>query len=66
MKTQYEQIGRLLTRKSGCTSMDIISAAGTVSPHSRIAEMKRSGWSVRKVKVAGRNFHRYYGTAPQA
>lgn len=64
--TQYSRIARLLTRRRGCTSMDIISAVGTVSPHSRISEMKRAGWDVRKVKVPGRSFHRYYGTAPKA
>jgi hypothetical protein len=44
MKTsQYERIGKLLTRKTGATAMDIASVAGTVSPHSRLAEMKARG-----------------------
>lgn len=65
MKSQYEVIGSLLARRKGCTSMDIIRVAGTVSPHSRLAELKARGWSVRSVQVPGRSHRRYYGTAPR-
>jgi hypothetical protein len=67
MKTsQYERIGKLLTRKTGATAMDIASVAGTVSPHSRLAEMKRAGWRIWREAIAGRAYGRYFGKGPGA
>jgi hypothetical protein len=66
MKTsQYERIGKLLTRKKGATAMDIASVAGTVSPHSRLAEMKARGWHITRKTVHGRNYGVYFGVKPQ-
>ncbi len=61
---QTERIEKLLTRKSGATAMDIAMAAGTVCPHKRLSELKARGWSIRREQVKGRNFGRYFGTAP--
>jgi hypothetical protein len=64
--TQYSRIAKLLTRKSGATAMEIASVAGTVSPHSRLAEMKRAGWQIVREALEGKNYGRYRGTEPQA
>jgi hypothetical protein len=65
MKTsQYERIGKLLTRKTGATAMDIASVAGTVSPHSRLAEMKARGWHVTRRQVPGKSYGTYHGVKP--
>lgn len=67
MKTsQYQRIARLLTRKSGATAMDIASVAGTVSPHSRLSEMKAAGWRIWREAIKGRNYGRYFGVRPLA
>jgi hypothetical protein len=63
-QSQYDRIERLLTRKRGATAMDIAMAAGTVCPHKRLSELKARGWTIRREQVQGRNFGRYYGTAP--
>lgn len=63
--TQYAAIGKLLQRKNGATAMAIAQVAGTVSPHSRLAEMKRRGWRIWREEIAGRNFGRYFGNAPK-
>jgi len=64
MKTQYDRIARLLTRRSGCTAMDIIREAGTVSPNSRMAEMKARGWQIERKAIKGQNYGKYHGVKP--
>lgn len=64
MKTQYDRIGRLLTRKCGCTAMEIIREAGTVSPNSRLAEMKERGWDIVRKAIPGKTYGRYFGKRP--
>ena len=61
---QCKRLEQLLQRKSGATSMEIIAAIKTVSPHSRMTELKNKGWVIRRVPVRGRNYGRYYGTPP--
>ena len=63
--TQYERIGRLLTRKRGATALEIIQAAGTVSPNSRLAEMKRRGWRIVRKQIDGKSYGTYHGVKPQ-
>lgn len=65
MKSQYDRLERLLTRKTGATAMDIVQAVGTVCPHKRLSEMKARGWTITREQVKGRNFGRYYGIKPQ-
>ena len=64
MKSQYDRLERLLTRKTGATAMDIVQAVGTVCPHKRLSEMKARGWTITREQVKGRNFGRYFGKAP--
>lgn len=66
MKTQCEQLGKMLTRKNGATPFEIIVAIGTVCPHKRMADLKANGWTITKKKVPGNTYHRYFGKAPQA
>ncbi len=62
--TQPDRIAKLLQRRNGCTAMDIITAAGTVSPHRRLTDLKNRGWIIVRKPVAGANYGRYYGVAP--
>ena len=57
--TQYDQLAKLLTRKRGATSLEIIQGAGTVSPHSRLAEMKARGWTITRKALAGKAYGAY-------
>ena len=63
MKTQLQRLEKLLLK--GCTSMDIIRVCRTTTPSRRIADLREKGWDVRKVKVSGKNYHRFYGKAPK-
>ena len=63
MKTQLQRLEKLLLK--GCTSMDIIKKCGTVSPSRRLSDMRYDGWTITKVKVAGKNYHMFYGKAPK-
>lgn len=62
--TQTDRIAKLLQRRNGCTSMEIITMAGTVAPHRRLFELKQRGWIIVRKPVAGANYGRYYGVAP--
>lgn len=63
--TQYTRIATLLTRKRGVTALEIITGAGTVCPHKRLAEMKARGWVITRRQVAGKTYGRYFGVPPQ-
>lgn len=63
--TQYQTLARLLLRKRGATSMEIVNVCGTVSPHRRLADMKQRGWTITKRRVTGKKYHAYFGTAPK-
>jgi hypothetical protein len=65
MQTQTQRIGKLLQRKRGATSMEIIAAGPTVSPHRRLYELKRQGWHIWRVQVPGERYGRYHGTPPE-
>ena len=62
--SQPDRIAKLLTRRNGCTAMDIITIAGTCSPHRRLADLKERGWIIVRKPVAGANYGRYFGVAP--
>lgn len=62
-RTQHDRLAALLKR--GTTSMEMIRVAGTVSPHSRLAEMKARGWVITRRQVAGKTYGRYFGVPPQ-
>lgn len=63
--TQHQKLAKLLTRKRGCTSVDIVAVLPSVSPHRRLTDMKQQGWTILKRKGDGRLIT-YFGTAPKA
>lgn len=63
MKTQLQLLEKLLLK--GCTSMDIIRVCRTTTPSRRIADLRDKGWTITKVKVAGKNYHMFFGKAPK-
>jgi hypothetical protein len=63
--TQCAILEKLLRRKAGVTSLEIIQKCGTVAPHRRLADLKAKGWRITRKPVPGRNYGTYYGTAPQ-
>jgi hypothetical protein len=65
-KTQYDAIGRLLSRKKGATTRELIEASGSVCPWKRMQEMRKRGWFIAWVPVEGKNYGKYHGVAPQA
>ena len=64
MKTQYDRIARLLTRRRGATAMEVSQEAGTVSAHSRFSEMRRKGWTITRKPLQGKNYGTYHGMPP--
>ena len=65
MTPKIKKLTQLLQRKAGCTSMEIIAVIGTVSPHSRLSDLKRKGWTITKKRVKGKTYHKYFGTPPK-
>lgn len=63
--TQNQILSKLLSRKCGTTAMEIIQRVGTVCPHKRMSDLKARGWTITKKQVQGKNYHRYFGTAPK-
>ena len=48
--TQQLKLIKLLTRKQGCTSVDIVKGLPSVTPHRRISDLKDKGWTILKKK----------------
>ena len=65
-QTQLERLGKLLTRKRGITSWEIMQEVGTVCPHKRMSDLKERGWLITKTEVLQKNFFRYFGVPPKA
>lgn len=66
MKTQYDRLERLLTRKKGATAMDIATEVGSTSPHKRLSELRERGWRIWREQVKGKNYGVYFGVRPLA
>jgi hypothetical protein len=62
--TQYDRLGKLLTRKRGATAMDIATLVGSTSPHKRLSEMRARGWRITRQAVKGKSYGTYHGIAP--
>lgn len=60
-ETQCQTLARLLSRKTGVTSMEIVQMCQTVAPHRRLADMKAKGWLIVRRAVPGQNYGRYFG-----
>lgn len=63
--TQLQTLVKLLQRKRGVTSMEIIQACRTTSPSKRISEMRALGWTITKHKMLFKNYHYFKGTPPK-
>ena len=63
--TQMQKLKKIITRYRGVTSLDIVRECGTVTPSRRVADLRDEGWDILKVKVDGKNYYRYWGTAPK-
>lgn len=63
MKTQLARIEPLLMR--GCTSMEICAIARTTTPSRRLSDLREQGWDIKRIKVDGKNYHRFFGTPPK-
>lgn len=60
-QTQTSILRRLLLRKCGVTSLEIIKKCGTVAPHRRLADLKEQGMSIWSQRVPGKTYLRYFG-----
>jgi hypothetical protein len=45
--------------------MDVIKACESTTPSRRIADLRDRGWIITKHKVAGKNYHRFFGNPPR-
>jgi hypothetical protein len=63
---QIRKVEKLLQRAKGCTMMELILTCATVSPSRRISDLRDRGWLITKRKVAGKNYHRFFGKSPAA
>lgn len=63
--TQYQKIGRLIVRKKGATTRELIDASGSVCPWKRLQEMAKRGWTIWNEPIPGRTHVRYFGKAPR-
>lgn len=59
--TQCAILEKLLRRKDGVTSLEIIQQCGTVAPHRRLADLKARGWVITRKQIEGKNYGRYFG-----
>lgn len=64
--TKQEILKKLLTRKRGVTSYEIMQLVGSVSPHSRLSELKKQGWSILRKEIEGKSYGRYFGIPPKS
>jgi hypothetical protein len=62
--TQCAILEKLLRRKQGVTSLEIIQQCGTVAPHRRLADLKERGWHITRKQVPGKSYGRYFGQEP--
>lgn len=63
--TQTDKLGKLLTRKCGVTSLEIIYRCGSTTPTRRMSDMRDKGWTIKKTKVEGKSHYIFHGTPPK-
>lgn len=64
--TQCDRLAKMLTRKRGCTALEIIVTVGTVCPHKRLSDLKEKGWIITRKQEAGEKYGRYFGVPPKS
>ena len=60
-QTQCAILEKLLRRKTGVTSLEIIQKCGTVAPHRRLTDLKERGWAIWSESIPGKTYKRYFG-----
>jgi hypothetical protein len=65
MTPTLKKLGRLLQRKHGVTSIEIIMQCGSTTPTRRMSDMRELGWVIKKERVPGKSYYRYTGTPPK-
>lgn len=60
-QTQCSILEKLLRRKSGVTSLEIIQKCGSVAPHRRLADLSERGWAIWSEPIPGKRHKRYFG-----
>jgi hypothetical protein len=63
-KTQLDRLKAMLTRKSGCTSVEIARGLPSVTPHRRLSDLKEQGWTITYKFLANNKTKVYFGKAP--
>jgi hypothetical protein len=63
--SQMDKLRKLLQRKSGVTSIEIVKTLPSVSPHRRISDLKEQGWTITS-KLRSDNVTKvYFGKPPK-
>ena len=63
-KTQLDRLKAMLSRKSGCTSVEIVKGLPSVTPHRRLADLKEQGWTITYKLLPDNKTKIYYGKPP--
>lgn len=63
--TQCDRLAKMLTRKRGCTALEIIVTVGTVCPHKRLSDLNEKVWLITRKQEAGEKYGRYFGVPPK-
>lgn len=62
---QLTRLCKLLTRRRGCTAMEIIEGCKTTAPQRRIADLKETyGWEVYGKRMGQDKHLTYFGIPP--
>lgn len=64
-KTQLEKLKKLLTRKQGCKSYEIVKELPSVTPHRRLDDLKNQGWTITFTLSKDNKTKTYFGKPPQ-
>jgi hypothetical protein len=63
--TQIAKLAKLLQRKQGCTMYEVCLLCNSTTPTRRLSDLRDLGWSIKKIKIQGKNYHRFYGKPPK-
>lgn len=64
-KTQLEKLKKMLTRKQGCMSYEIVKELPSVTPHRRLADLKNQGWTITYIMSKDNKTKIYFGKPPK-
>lgn len=63
---KLDHLKKMLVRKQGITSIQIIKEIGTVCPHRRLTDLKEQGWTILTKEIPNQNYLRYHGIPPES